>query len=54
MLASVAAGSAGSVFFATTDDGYDRAFALSSLVPALLLLAVAAGERCLPRRATAG
>jgi MFS family permease len=40
----------GLVFFATTDDGYGRAFALASLVLAVLLLVVAGGARRLPAR----
>jgi fucose permease len=40
----------GLVFFGTAGDGYGRAFMLSSLVLAALLVAVAAGARRLPGR----
>jgi EmrB/QacA subfamily drug resistance transporter len=43
----------GLVFFAATDGGYGHAFALSSLVLAVLLLAVAAGAHRLPGRGDA-
>jgi predicted MFS family arabinose efflux permease len=40
----------GLVFFATAGDGYGRAFALASLVLAVLLVVVAGGARRLPAR----